>query len=199
MKRLMTMKFKIMSIAIVICLLCSCSSEKNKIQSLLVEYIGEENQEVEIVDYQVKEIITCNNIEDSISYCEYKIDNINKIYIDKYKSEIEKNNQIINKNLANKAKAPSFLKHDWDDINKTYYGFIEEYEEKIEQRQNEIDEINVKKKLWENLISGKDKIEEVFTKYKVNYTINGKVSHCELNVAPGFKLFNLGNNENENN
>lgn len=168
-------------------------------QSLLVEYLGAENQKVEIVDYQVKDIITCNNIEDSISHCEYKIDGINRIYIDKYKNEIEKNKQIINKNLASKAKAPSFLKHDWDNINETYYGFIEEYEEKIEQRQVEIDEINAKKKLWENLISGKDKIEEVFTKYKVNYTIDGKVSHCELNVAPGFKLFNLENNENENN
>ena len=181
--------------AIVSCLLCSCSSEKSKMQVLLVEYLGAENQEVKIVDYQVKEIITSNNIEDSISYCEFDIDNINRIYIDRYKSEIEKNKQIINKNLANKAKAPSFLKHDWDNINKTYYGFIEEYEKKIEQRQDEIEEINAKKKLWENLISGKDKIEEVFTKYKVNYTIDGKVSHCELNVAPGFKLFNLENNE----
>lgn len=199
MKRLMTMKFKTLSIAIAISLLCSCNSEKSKMQSLLVEYLGAENQKVEIVDYQVKDIITCNNIEDSISHCEYKIDGINRIYIDKYKNEIEKNKQIINKNLASKAKAPSFLKHDWDNINETYYGFIEEYEEKIEQRQVEIDEINAKKKLWENLISGKDKIEEVFTKYKVNYTIDGKVSHCELNVAPGFKLFNLENNENENN
>lgn len=168
-------------------------------QALLVEYLGAENQKVEIVDYQAKEIITCNNIEDSIFHCEFHIDDINRMFIDHYKDEIEKNQQIINKNLANKARAPYHLKHDWDYINKTYYGFIEEYEEKIQQCQNEIDEINAKKKLWENLISGKDKLEEVFTKYKVNYTIDGKVDHCELNVAPGFKLFSLENNENQDN
>lgn len=195
----MVIKFRIMSIAIVSCLLCSCSSEKSKMQALLVEYLGAENQKLEIIDYQVKDIITCNNIKDSITYCEFEIDNINRIFIDKYKSEIEKNKQIINKNLASKARAPYYLKHDWDYINETYYGFIEEYEEKIEQRQDEIDKINAKKKLWENFIKGKDKIEEVFTKYKVNYTIDGIVSHCELNVAPDFKLFNLENNENEKN
>lgn len=192
-------KFEFLIISIVSSLLCSCSSEKSKMQALLIEYLGAENQKVEIIDYQVKELITCNNIKDSIFNCQFEIDGINEIYIDQYKSEIEKYKQIIKKNLANKAKAPYFLMHDWDNINKTYYGFIDEYEEKIELRQDEIDKINAKKILWENLIYGKDKVDEVFTKYKINYTIDGKVSHCVLNITPDFKLFNLDNYENESN
>lgn len=129
--------------------------------------------------------------------CEFKARDIERVFIDKYKAEIEKNQQIINRNLASKARAPYHLKHDWDNINRTYYEFIEDYEKKISNRKAEIDAINTKKKRWEDIIDGKEELEEIFTKYKVTYSINGKISNCELNVAPGFKLFTLGNNEKD--
>lgn len=188
---------KSLTIGVISCIVCSCSSEKGKIEALLVEYLGTDNQKVEIVEYQIKDIITCNNIKDSISMCEYKVMDIERMFIDKYKAEIEKNQQIINRNLASKAEAPSFLKHDWDNINRTYYDFIEDYEKKILNRQAEIDAITTKKKSWEDIIAGKEELEKIFTKYKVTYSINGKISNCELNVAPGFKLFTLGNNEKD--
>jgi len=150
----------------------SCNSEDRRIKRALKEYALQEGRKYKLDRYQISETILKSNLEDSIS--------ISKISIKLREEKMGADSLLLNNLIEQREQckiqqrnAPYHLAYLYNSLIRDWQKMVDDQEERLNEKQKKIEEINADIEKWQTLIS-EAKTPIVYYVIKAFYTLDGK-------------------------
>lgn len=146
---------KVILIFLLFCGFVSCDTEDRNIKKALKEHALLDGTKYKLTEYRVIETILRTNIEDSIQS--------GNISVQVKKEMMKRDSLMLNKYIGEREQCKTqksntlrYLKSIYDRLIKDWQEMIDEQEEKLANKQREVDKVKDKIKNWESLIENAD-------------------------------------------
>lgn len=163
---------------LIFCGLVSCDSEDRNIKKALKENALENGTKYKLTEYKIVETILRTNIEDSIKN--------GNVSIQVQKEMMKMDSTMLNKYIGEREQCKSqkrntvwHLASTYDSLIEDWQEMIDEQEEKLKLKREEIAKIEAKNRIWKSLIENTDS-PVIYYVIKHQYVLDEK--HIEENV-----------------